>query len=271
MNDHLESMQINHEMWEEKTPVHIKSYKSIGKLRNGEQILDEIELQEIGDVKGKKLLHLMCHLGTDTLGWAKEGAEVTGIDFSESAIDFARSFAQELGLKARFIHSNLYELEKVLDEKFDIIYTSQGVLCWLCDLKEWGRLISGFLKPGGVFYILESHPMVSIFNDMNPGKPLEIQYSYFHKEDPIIFNDDKPDYSDQTFTSEKPSHEWNWSLSDIINSLIDHGLKIEFLHEYDKLFYQHTEDMIPVGNGWYQFAQNPGMIPLSFSIRAIKE
>ncbi len=265
-----QSMQINYELWEEKTPIHIKSYGSIVRLREGRQILDEIELNEVGDVKGKCLLHLMCHLGTDSLGWAKEGAIVTGIDFSESAIAFAKELSEELNLPAQFIHSNLYDLEKNLNEQYDIIYTSQGVLCWLCDLKEWGRLISQFLKQGGVFYILESHPVLTMFDDMNPGNDLKITHSYFHSDEPLVFNDDKPDYSDQTFISEKASHEWVWSLSDIINALIDNGLTIEFIHEHDRLFYQHTEDMIPVGNGWYQFPQNKGMIPLSFSIRARK-
>lgn len=268
--EYRNSMQLNHEMWEEKTPVHIKSYESIKMLREGVQTLDAIQLNEMGNVKGKSLLHLMCHLGTDTLAWAKEGAIVTGIDFSESALQFARSFSEELNLPARFIHSNLYDLESNLNEQFDIIYTSMGVLCWLCDLNEWGRIIARFLKPGGIFYILDSHPVLTMFDDMNPHKDLKIIYSYFHSDEPLVFNDDKPDYADHTFISDKASHEWVWSMSDILNALINHGLTIEFLHEHDRLFYPHTEDMIHVGEGWYQFPQNKGMIPLSFSIRARK-
>lgn len=270
-NLNYSAMNGNLKMWEEITPAHIKTYQNIRLLKEGRQILDPIQLKDVGEVKGKSLLHLMCHLGTDSCGWVRAGATVTGVDFSPSALAFGRELAADLQLPVKFIESNLYEVEKHLDEQFDIVYTSMGVLCWLCDLKEWARIIARFLKTGGMFYIMEGHPASYIFDDMLPNQPLSVKYSYFHSPEPMVFDDDKPDYADPDFVAEAPSYEWTWSISDIINALIGAGLKIELFNEYDKLFYKHTDDMVTDDGEWWYHPKYKGMIPYTFSIRAKKE
>jgi len=129
----------------------------------------------MGDVKDKSLLHLQCHIGTDSLSWVLEGAQVTGVDFSGESIRIANELKKRLGLKACFIESNIYDLPGTLKEKFDIVYTSQGVLSWLKNIKEWGKIISHYLKPGGIFYIMEIHPLFYIFDDDKRGE-LTIKY-----------------------------------------------------------------------------------------------
>jgi SAM-dependent methyltransferase len=259
----------NQKMWDELAPVHFKSY-GLERLRAGQTLLDEIQMRELGDVKGKTLLHLQCHIGSDTLSWAKEGAIVTGIDFSPKSIELAKRLADELHYDARFICCNIYDVEKHLDEKFDIVYTGQGVLCWLKDLREWARLIAKYLKPGGVFYIMESHPIQSIFDDTKQGA-LNIIHPYFHDDRPIKWDDDFPDYSDPSFVYGKPSYEWKWSFSDIINSLISEGLRIEFIGEYDKTFSRVFPDMVKGDDGWWYLPKYRGKLPLIFTLRAIKE
>ncbi len=265
MNRYEDAIRI---LWNELTDVHVKSY-GIDKFKAGQTTLDEIQIREMGDLKGKTLLHLQCHFGLDTLSLAREGAIVTGIDFSEKGIEAARRLSQETGIPARFIHSNVYELEKHLDETFDVVYTSQGVLNWLKDLGEWARIINRFLKPGGMFYIMESHPIMTIFNDTKTG-PLEIIHDYFHKAEPTVWDDNEPDYSDPTFRWTKPSYEWHWTISDITNALISAGLTIEMFNEYDTAFYKALPDMVRVENGWWVLPTLRGKLPLIFTLRARK-
>jgi SAM-dependent methyltransferase len=259
----------NQRMWDELAPVHYKSY-GLERLRKGQTLLDEIQLAEIGDVKGKSFLHLQCHIGSDTLSWAQQGAIVTGVDFSEKSIEFARKLAKEIKLDAEFICSNIFDIEKHINKQFDIVYTSQGVLCWLKDIKEWARLIARYLKPGGLFYIMESHPIRNIFNDVKSG-PLEIAYPYFHRDQATEWNDDKPDYSDNSFVYGKPSYEWTWTLSDIVNSLISAGLIIESLNEYDKAFDKNFPDMVKGEDGWWYYPVYRGKLPLIFTLKARKK
>jgi len=258
----------NQAFWDEIAPVHYKSY-DIEKLKQGKSLIDEIQKKEIGSIKDKSLLHLQCHIGTDSLSWVLEGAQVTGIDFSRESIKIANELKRALGLKARFIESNIYDLPNTLKEKFDIVYTSQGVLTWLKDIKEWGKIISNYLKPGGIFYIMETHPLFYIFDNNKQGE-LIIKYPYFPGEKPTLWDDDSPDYSDREYIPKNPTYEWAWPLGEILASLIGAGLKIEFLHEYDRLFYKGLPDMVKDEEEWWYLPKYKGMLPLTFTLRAKK-
>lgn len=258
----------NQVFWNEIAPVHYKSY-GIEKLKQGKSLIDKIQKKEMGDVKDKSLLHLQCHIGTDSLSLVLEGAQVTGIDFSRESIKIANKLKSALGLKARFIELNIYDLPDTLKEKFDIVYTSQGVLNWLKDIKEWAKLIFHYLKPGGIFYIMETHPLLYIFDDDKQGE-LKIKESYFPGEKPTLWDDDSPDYSDREYIPKNPTYEWTWPLGEILASLIEAGLKIEFLHEYDKLFYKGLPDMVKDEEGWWFLPKYKGMLPLTFTLRAKK-
>ncbi len=161
--------QANRALWNAWTLLHEKSEEyDVPGFRAGRCALKPIELAEVGDVAGKTLLHLQCHFGLDTLSWARRGARVTGVDFSDEAIRLARSLSSELAIPAEFIRSDIYELDRVLDREFDIVFTSYGVLVWLSDIRLWGRTVARFLKPGGIFYIAELHPITMIFDNMEP-------------------------------------------------------------------------------------------------------
>jgi SAM-dependent methyltransferase len=259
----------NRIFWDELADVHIHSY-GVDKFLAGQTTLDEIQLREMGDLKGKSLLHLQCHFGMDTLSLAREGAIVTGVDFSPRAIEHARKLSEQADIPARFIQSNIYNLKDHINEKFDIVYTTMGVLCWLKDIPEWARIISHFLKPGGILYLMESHPIINIFDDSKAG-PLNITIDYFHKDDPIMWDDHHPDYSDPTHLQENPSYEWRWTISDILNSLISAGMTIEFFNEYDKVFSKFFPDMEQDQDGWWVLPNLRGKLPLMFSLRAMKE
>ncbi|MHA1187498.1 MAG: class I SAM-dependent methyltransferase, partial [Candidatus Heimdallarchaeota archaeon] len=153
--------EANKKMWNEFAKEHFKTesnHYNVREFLEGKTTLRKYELEEVGDVKGKKLLHLQCHFGLDTLSWEREGAIVTGVDFSDEAIKLAKQLNKQANLKGDFILSNVYDLPNVLNEKFDVVYTSVGVLCWLNDLKKWAEVIAYFLKSGGIFYIHDGHP-----------------------------------------------------------------------------------------------------------------
>src|SRR5512136_2825848 len=143
-----------------KRCIHVRSpFYDVAGFKAGKNSLKSVELAEVGDVGGKRLLHLQCHFGMDTLSWARLGARVTGVDYAPQAIDLARELAREAGLEADFICASIYDLPERLTGTFDIVFTSYGVLCWLPDLPAWGRVIAHFLRPGGIFYIADGHPI----------------------------------------------------------------------------------------------------------------
>jgi SAM-dependent methyltransferase len=223
----------------------------------------------VGEVHGKTLLHLQCHIGTDTLSWARAGAIATGVDFSAESIALARRLSRELGIEAAFHQANVYDLQEALPRRFDIVYTSRGVLCWLRDLDEWARIIASHLVPGGFFYIMETHPICNIFDATEPGE-LAITHPYFHRPEPTLWDDDGPDYADPTYIPRNPSYEWDWSVSDILNALIKAGLQLEFFNEYGRLFFKYFAGMESLSEGWYHFPQYDGKLPLLFTLKARK-
>ncbi len=233
-------------------------------FKKGKSSLNFIELEELGDVSGKSLLHLQCHFGMDSLSWARLGARVTGVDFSEEAITLARSLSKELNIKARFIHCNVYDLRRVLEEEFDIVYTSYGVLCWLPDLGEWGRITHHFLEKNGIFYMVEFHPIRSMFDDEG-----QMKEPYFHSDKPIRY-EGTGTYADPSAPFHHVTYEWLHSLADIVNALVAAGLNIEFLHEFPFSVYDDCPWLVQREDGLWYHKNKDIKAPMTFSVKARK-
>ena len=166
MTNHHQYFEANRNAWNLRTDIHLNSeFYNVEAWKNGGTSLNSIEINEMGDVSGKKLLHLQCHFGQDTLSWARLGADVTGCDLSDKAVEYARQLAKEMNLPAQFVCCNLYDLPKQLEGTFDIVFTSYGTVGWLPDLKPWAEVINHFLKPGGFFYIADFHPVMWMFDE----------------------------------------------------------------------------------------------------------
>jgi SAM-dependent methyltransferase len=261
-------LEQNKKHWNEVVPVHEKSRMyDVSGFKAGKCSLMPTELEEVGDVKGKSMLHLQCHFGLDTLSWARLGAKVTGADFSEEAINLARRLSKITGIKADFMESNIYNLPEVLKKKYDIVFTSYGVLCWLPDLAKWAQIIAYFLKPGGFFYIVEGHPFSCIFDNSKKATKLRVAVPYFYNSKPIGWEPES-DYADPSFTSTQGTYEWMHPIGDIISSLIQAGLRIEFLHEFPFVCYKAMPFMYQANDGNWRLKGD--ILPLSFSIRASK-
>lgn len=271
-----EYINANRKLWNAWTKIHENSefYDNEG-FKAGRNTLKSIELEELGDVSGKSLLHLQCHFGQDTLSWARLGANVTGIDLSDEAIKLAQSLAAKLNLDARFVCANIYDLPSVLDEalteRFDIVYTSYGVLAWLDDLAHWAEIITHHLKPGGTFYMVEIHPFTDTLNDWDSdGAPLGISYPYFQTAEPFTY-DAETSYAepDGKHTDPITNYQWSHSMGEILNALIDAGLQIQFLHEFPMTVFQHLPIM-EERDGWWWLPDGMPELPFLFSIQATK-
>ncbi|MBI4311315.1 MAG: class I SAM-dependent methyltransferase [Chloroflexi bacterium] len=263
-------IQANLQHWNEVTPIHVRSrYYDVDGFKAGRHSLQPIERVELGNVTGKSLLHLQCHFGLDTLSWARLGARATGVDFSGAAITQAQTLSYETGVPAAFICSNLYDLPKVLDAQFDVVFTSYGVLSWLPDIRRWAEIVARYVKPGGLFYIVEIHPVSQIFDDDALSGPPAVKWPYFYSPDPEEW---QPigSYADRTAKVSNPTYNWRHSLSDIVNAVANAGLRLEFLHEFPYTVYQQFPFMEQGSDGFWRLKGYENSIPLLFSIKATK-
>jgi 2-polyprenyl-3-methyl-5-hydroxy-6-metoxy-1,4-benzoquinol methylase len=260
-------IETNRRQWDERTAIHVgSSFYDVESFKAGRCSLHPVEVAELGDVEGKRLLHLQCHFGLDTLSWVRRGAVATGADFSQESVAVAQQLAEDLGVEARFVCSDIYELTDNLDGRFDIVFTSYGVLTWLPDLDRWAQTIEQFLDEDGVFYIVEQHPIGNALVEED-GK-IVVADAYFDVG-PIECPGDGT-YADLTATLKTGvSYQWQHSLSDVINALTSVGLRIEFLHEFPFGEWQRLPSMEQREDGYWQL---PGRddLPFLFSLRARK-
>jgi ubiquinone/menaquinone biosynthesis C-methylase UbiE len=269
VNEHIDS---NRALWNEWAEINAASdFYDIQSFISGEQgnRLRDYEVEDVGDVEGKDLLHIQCHIGTDTLSWARLGAKVTGSDFSEASLEKAREIANQIGIEARFVQSDTYELPKNLQGDFDVVYMSRGVLGWLPDMPRLAKVVAHFVRPGGIFYLTEVHPVLQVFDETN-SEELKVKWPYWTREEPIVF-EVEGSYADRS-AKLNSTHEygWNHSLGEIVTAFAEAGLRIESLREYP--FSEWESDFLEQGEDekWYLPAHHEGQLPLFFSLKASK-
>jgi 2-polyprenyl-3-methyl-5-hydroxy-6-metoxy-1,4-benzoquinol methylase len=271
--DLREIFEANRQLWNKRTNVHKDSaFYDVAGFNNGKTALNKIELDGLGDVTGKKILHLQCHFGLDSLSLSRMGAKVTGIDLSDEAISEAKRLNELNHLDADFYSCNIYDLLK--DEtsplpaqalgSFDIVFTSYGVVGWLPDLDQWANVIARYLKKGGIFFMAEFHPVVWMFDD----NFTRIQYSY--AKDEMIVVESQGTYADKAASIEAKEYSWNHSLGEVINGLINQQLTIVSFEEYMYSPYPCFNRVVknPDGQWWIEGLENK--IPMVYAIKAVK-
>lgn len=265
-------IEENRAHWDELADHHPgTSHYDVESFLSGESTLRRLEREEL-DPEGKRLLHLQCHFGLDTLSWVRNGdvAHATGVDFSPTAIETARDLRDRIGLppeRARFVESDVYDLS--LSETFDVVFTSYGTIYWLPDLDRWATVIEDVLDPGGIFYIADGHPLAGPFHHESTAADLRVSHPYFNEE--AITEDHDGSYAGWEFGLEnKRSHGFSHPLGEVVTALADAGLRIEFVHEFPWSFFQRFEAMEEDDEGrWWL----PGLeydLPFTFSLRARK-
>lgn len=255
----------NRETWNKKVAVHAKSsmYDLKG-FKKGKNSLMKYELEALGNVFDKSLLHLQCHFGQDTLSWSRMGAKCTGIDLSEEGIKLAQELNKELHLDAEFICCNLYDVNNHIDRQFDIVFTSYGVIGWLPNLEEWGAIIASRLTSGGTFFMAEFHPIVWMFDYQE--MPPKLRYGYNQKE--AIYEEYSGTYAATHDEMISKEYGWNHGLADVITALTSAGLQIEYLKEHDESPYNVLPDLVKTDDD--MFVTKDKLYPLMFTIKATK-
>jgi 2-polyprenyl-3-methyl-5-hydroxy-6-metoxy-1,4-benzoquinol methylase len=265
MTSKIDYIALNRDTWNERTAIHLNSdfYNLTGFLE-GESSLNDIETQLLGNIKGKRILHLQCHFGQDSISLSRLGAVVTGADLSDKAIAEAKVLANKTKTAASFVCSDLYELPNVLDEKFDLVYTSYGTVGWLPDVGKWAEVIAHFLKPGGKLIFVEFHPVVWMFdNDFK-----HIAYNYFNG-DPII-EESPSTYTDGAATTDGISVSWNHGMGEVVTALLESGLSVQHMEEFDYSPYNCFKHSIEVAPKKYRIEHLGNKIPMVYAITAVK-
>ena len=265
MQTPINYLEINRNAWNQKTKVHLESeFYGMEAFMKGQSSLNDIELNLLGDVKGKTILHLQCHFGQDTLSLARMGASVTGVDLSDEAIETARQLNADLGFDARFICCNVYELPTVLDQTFDVVFTSYGTIGWLPDMDLWAGVVSRFLKPGGQFVFVEFHPVVWMFDDDFS----KIGYRYFNSG--ALLETETGTYAEPGADLVQDYVSWNHGMAEVIQALINNGLQLSNFQEYDYSPYNCFRHTVKLAERKYRIQHLDDKIPMVYSLVAQK-
>ncbi|MDP1701544.1 MAG: methyltransferase domain-containing protein [Aestuariivirga sp.] len=271
MTDYL---KVNLANWNDRAAIHVKDEAGGYRVReflNGADNLHGIEDREIGDVRGKRIAHLQCHFGIDTLCLARRGASCVGLDFSPVAIASARDLQKQTGLDASFVEGNVYDARDLITGHFDMVYATWGAIGWLPDVTRWARVVSSLLKPGGTLYLLEGHPSLMALNEKTPN--LEHGFDWRTPPNAPIVEEEATTYTgDTTPVAATTTNSWIHPLSDIINAVISAGLRLDYLHEHEELAWQFAPIMVAKEDKRRMWVLPEGFpkLPLAFSLHATK-
>lgn len=265
MSNEENYIEINRQSWNNKVDIHLNSefYDQHGFLA-GNSSLNEIELKLLGNLEGKTVLHLQCHFGQDTISLTRLGAQATGVDLSDKAIETAQKIAKETHSNAQFICCDIYDLPNHLNQQFDVVFTSYGTIGWLPDLDKWAKIIAQFLKPNGKFVFVEFHPVVWMFDDDFE----KIAYNYSNTG-PIVETYEGT-YAEKSADLSQEYVMWNHGISEVVNSLISNGMELNSLDEFDYSPYNCFRKTIEFAPKKFRIEHLGDKIPMVYAIEAAK-
>jgi SAM-dependent methyltransferase len=262
----------NRANWDARVEIHFPSVEyGVDRFASDPTHLSDVvsfDKEKLGDVGGKRLIHLQSHIGTDTVSWARLGADVTGIDLSEKSIEAARELSRLAATPARFIVSELYDSPSVVPEKFDIVYTGVGAICWLPDIEAWAEVVAAFLDPGGVFYMREGHPMMWTI-DWEDTERLVVTEAYFETVEPTVEIEEET-YAGDGVVASPLNYGWNHGMGQTLAALLHAGLRIDAVEEYDFCEWQGLAQMVQGEDGYWRLPNRPELLPLMWSVLATK-
>jgi 2-polyprenyl-3-methyl-5-hydroxy-6-metoxy-1,4-benzoquinol methylase len=259
-------IEINKNSWNSRVDTHVSSeFYDMENFLNGKNSLKSIELDLLGDLKGKKVLHLQCHFGQDSISMARMGATVVGVDLSDKAIDKATEIAGAMNVNAKFLQCDIYDLKNHLDEQFDIVFTSYGTIGWLPDMNRWAEIVSHFLKPGGKFVFVEFHPVVWMFDDAFE----KVSYNYFNAE--TIIENETGTYADRTAEIEQTYMMWNHDLGEVLTALMGNGLTLNQFKEFNYSPYNCFSGTEKIDEDQYIIKHLGQRIPMVYALTAEKK
>jgi SAM-dependent methyltransferase len=267
--------EVNKANWDERVPAHAASpdYNVDNFLTDPEFLSDVVrfDLPLLGDIRGLRGVHLQCHIGTDTISLARLGASMTGVDFSGPAIRQARALAEQTGADATFVESDVYDAAAAAGGDHDLVFTGIGALCWLPSIKRWAAVVASLLRPGGRLFIREGHPMLWSLADPRPDGLLVVEYPYFERAEPTVFDEGGTYVSTDMVFEQTITHEWNHGLGEIVSALLGAGMTITGLTEHDSVPWEALPgQMTRLGNDEWRLTDRPWRLPHSYTLQAVK-
>jgi SAM-dependent methyltransferase len=272
--------EVNRANWDDRVPVHLASPDyAVDRFTADPVFISDVvrfDQELLGDVSGRRGVHLQCHIGTDTISLARLGASMTGLDFSAPAVGAATALAAETGADARFVQSDVYAAADVLEPgSFDLVYTGIGALHWLPSVRRWARVVAALLRPGGRLFIREGHP--ALIAARNRGGKLTVEYPYFEQPEPMVWNNDASYVETGAVIAHTSTYEWNHGIGETVTALLEEGMRITGLAEHDTVPWNALPGLMePVterrmaGSEW-RLAQNPARLPCSFTLQAVRD
>jgi SAM-dependent methyltransferase len=266
---------LNRASWDERAGPHAASPDyAVGSFTADPAYLSGVvrfDLPLLGDISGRRGVHLQCHIGTDTISLARLGADMTGLDFSPAAVEQARRVAGLAGASVRFVEADVYQAVPVLGAgRFDLVYTGIGALCWLPDIRRWAAVVAGLLRPGGRLFIREGHPMLWSLDETRAGL-LAVEYPYFERAEPMIFEEAGTYVQTDAVFIHNRTHSWNHGLGEMVTALLAEGMELTGLAEHDSVPWEALPgQMEQIGGGEWRLADRPWRLPHSYTLEAIK-
>ena len=273
MDSYLEQ---NRAMWDSRVEAHVGSRAyDLDRFRTDPAALSDVvqfDLPRLGDVSGLRAVHLQCHIGTDTLSLHRLGADVVGLDVSPRSLEAARTLAAETGAEIPYVEADVYDAPTVLGaDSFDLVYTGIGAVCWLPSIDRWAETVASLLRPGGRLFFRDGHPMLGTL-EVEDGR-IELRYPYFEHAEPLVFTDTTSYVDHVKPLPGLPSQEWSHALSEIVTSLLRHGLVLDSLAEHDSIPWEGLPGLMephPDHPGEYRLAGHPERLAASFTLTAHK-
>lgn len=267
--------EVNKANWDERVPAHAASpdYNVDNFLADPQFLSDVVkfDLPLLGDIRGQRGVHLQCHIGTDTISLARLGASMTGVDFSGPAVRQARALAEQTGADAVFVESDVYDAASAVGGDHDLVFTGIGALCWLPSIDRWAGVVASLLRPGGRLFIREGHPMLWSLADPRPDGLLVVEYPYFEREEPTVFDEGGTYVSTEMVFEQTITHEWNHGLGEVVSALLGAGMTITELTEHDSVPWEALPgQMTRLGNDEWRLTDRPWRLPHSYTLQAVR-
>jgi SAM-dependent methyltransferase len=268
---------LNRASWDERVPAHAASPGyDVAHFHEDPNFLSHVvrfDVPLLGDIEGLRAVHLQCHIGTDTVSLARLGARMSALDFSEPAIEHGRALAAATGAEVEFVVSDLYDAPAALrNQRFDLVYTGIGALCWLPDIERWADVVDELLAPGGRLFIREGHPMLWALADAREDRMLVVEHAYFEREEPLVYTAGGTYVPTDVEFEHNTTHEWNHGLGEIVSALLSRGMRVTGFVEHDSVPWEaFPGQMDALPNGEFRLSDRPWRLAHSYTLQAVKE
>nr|WP_297422318.1 class I SAM-dependent methyltransferase [uncultured Actinotalea sp.] len=284
-----EYLELNRTNWDSRATIHAQGY-GIDRLVSDPTALSHVvafDRPRLGDITGLDVVHLQCHIGTDTLSLARLGGRVTGVDLSGTSIEEARGLAERAGAEIEYVRSDVYAAPEALGgRQFDVVYTGIGAICWLPSIRRWAQTVAALLRPGGRLFLRDGHPVLNAALAMTvgaehpdreqqpwisgPGQTtVALELPYYERAEPLVWSEEETYGGDGTVAQPR-SMEWNHSIGEIVTAVLDAGLELTSLTEHDSVPWDALPGFMELDEelGEYRLRERPERLPASFTLTA---